>query len=166
MAYDATDGLEKASGLFVEHAIEQLQQVKTLHIILLVVTLCILLLFVVFLFRPYVVAHEEETKAIAGMLSHLPAEVNVESHIRTFVMGITRPEGELSMANGRPGSLPGMSFAGMPGMMVPGMMPPYGAGAMMMAPGSYGAMGMGTMQGPGVYGSAAGGWGQQQRAAY
>ena len=168
MAYDGADGLDKASNLFVEHAIQQLQVVKSLHTVLLVVTLCILLLFVIFLFRPFVAAHEAETKAIAGMLSHLPAEVNVESQIRTVVLGIVRPEGELSMAGGGTASMAGMgmNMPGMPGMMMPGMMQPYGPG-MMMPPSGYGAMGMGQMQGGGAYGST-GGWAQpqQQRMGY
>ncbi len=63
-----------------------------LHIILLVITFACALAFVVLLYRPYTQHLRTESKKIAGMLSQLPAEVDVEGHVRSVVLGIKRDE--------------------------------------------------------------------------
>ncbi|KAF8055488.1 tmcC [Scenedesmus sp. PABB004] len=93
---DMYEGLQTAATLFVEYTISRFEQVKQLHIILLAVTLVLVLGFVVKLFRPFVVKLHAESKAMAGMMSQLPAEVDIEGHIKTHLLGIRRDDG-LSM---------------------------------------------------------------------
>ncbi len=63
-----------------------------LHIILLVITIAAALAFVLLLYRPYTQHLRTESKKIAGMLSQLPAEVDVEGHVRTIILGIKRDD--------------------------------------------------------------------------
>jgi hypothetical protein len=63
---DLYEGMTTASAMFVAHTINAFEAVKSLHIILLVVTLCLLLGFVIILFRPYLTRLHAESKAIAG----------------------------------------------------------------------------------------------------
>lgn len=40
--------------------------------------------------RPYVRKLHTESKALAGMMSLLPAEVNIEEHIKVVVLGFSK----------------------------------------------------------------------------
>jgi hypothetical protein len=146
--------LQTAAGLFVDYTISRFEEVKQLHIILLVCTLVAVLLFVTKVFRPYVARLHAESKAMAGMMSQLPAEVDIESHVKLHVLGIRRDDGRaasLRMGSmGEPGGSsmammgPGMDAGrrSMPGMLLP---PPGGAGSMMGGKGG----GMLALPGPG-----------------
>lgn len=96
-AYDMYEGLQKASSLFVEYTIGKFEEVKMLHIILLVITLVIFVGYVVFLFRPYVARVHNDSKHIAGFLSQLPAEVDVEGHVKAIVLNMVKAENRVSM---------------------------------------------------------------------
>lgn len=89
-AYDMYDGLTDAANMFVDYTIARFEEVKQLHIILLVVSLVCIIGFVVKVFRPYVRKLHTESKALAGMMSLLPAEVDIESHVKTVVLGLSK----------------------------------------------------------------------------
>jgi hypothetical protein len=100
----------------------RLEGVKQLHIILLVISLFALVMFFILLYRPYIKVLRRDTKAVVNMLSQLPAEVDVEGHVKTIVLGIVKTEGGRSMQNLSQG--PGTSNMQMQqyGMGPPGMM--------------------------------------------
>ena len=85
----------------------RLDAVKQLHIILLVISLCCMALFVLVLYRPCIKVLRRDTKAVVNMLSQLPAEVDVEGHVKTIVLGIVKTEGGRSMQSLPP--MPGPS---------------------------------------------------------
>lgn len=100
---------------------------------------------------------------MAGMLSQLPAEVDVEGHVKAIVLGAGKPPatavGQATMGMGAQGG-PGMSMSA-------GMMNKSG---FMMLPAAANGMQGGF---PSKYGSAAGygacqsgGWPDQQHSAY
>ena len=95
---------------------------KQLHIILLVISLFALVMFFILLYRPYIKVLRRDTKAVVNMLSQLPAEVDVEGHVKTIVLGIVKTEGARSMPGLPQG--PGTSTMQMQqyGMGPPGMM--------------------------------------------
>jgi hypothetical protein len=93
--------------------------VKQLHIILLAISLCALVMFVLALYRPYIKALRRDTKAVVNMLSQLPAEVDVEGQVKSIVLGITKTDGGKSMEGLTPGPH--------------NQMQPYGMGAGMTA---------------------------------
>jgi hypothetical protein len=139
--------------------------VKQLHIILLVISLACMALFVMALYRPYARRLHRDSKAVAGLLSQLPAEVDVEGHVKTVVLGIVRSSGAASLTagfasmaapSGMPNSSTGGMMAGAPpgayGMAAPAMMPPIGAPAA-----AYGWQGRGGIGVPGVPGMRQGG---------
>lgn len=70
---------------------------KQLHIILLVISLACMVLFVLFLYRPYIRLLHRDSKVVAGMLSHLPAEVDVEGQVKGVVLGMVKGEGGRSV---------------------------------------------------------------------
>jgi hypothetical protein len=87
-------------------------------------------LFVLALYRPYARRLHRDSKAVAGLLSQLPSEVDVEGHVKTVVLGIVRTNGAASLtagtgaAGGVPmGMPPGAVGAGAPALMLP---PPAG----------------------------------------
>ena len=59
-----------------------------------------MLAFVMLLLRPYTARLHAESKAIAGMLSQLPAEVDVEGHVKAIVLNLPRRDGGVSMRAG------------------------------------------------------------------
>eukprot|EP00878_Enallax_costatus_P025839 GHUV01027676.1.p1 GENE.GHUV01027676.1~~GHUV01027676.1.p1 ORF type:complete len:1421 (+),score=378.88 GHUV01027676.1:621-4883(+) len=122
MAYDTYDGLNTAADLFVAWTISRFESVKQLHIILLVISLVLMLLFVLMLYRPYIKRLKRDSRMVAGMLSQLPAEVDVEGQVKQVVLGMVKGDGGRSVNNS-------LMLGGPPGMMPPGGMPP-GAGSM------------------------------------
>jgi hypothetical protein len=70
------------------------EQVKQLHIILLAATLACMLLYMVALYRPYLAQLRHDDKAIVGLLSQLPAEVDVEGHVRAVLLGAADKDGK------------------------------------------------------------------------
>jgi hypothetical protein len=146
------------------------ESVKQLHIILLVISLACMVLFVMALYRPYARRLHRDSKVVAGLLSQLPAEVDVEGHVKTVVLGIVRTNGAASMTAGfasmgapggmpmgmPPGMPPGAYGAGAPAMLLP---PPAGAAGYNwqgMGPAGMGAPGM-RQGGPGGMGGWYGG---------
>jgi hypothetical protein len=109
-----------------------------------------MVLFVMALYRPYARRLRRDSKVVAGLLSQLPAEVDVEGHVKTVVLGIVRTNGAASMTGGFGGmGAPGGMPSGMPGGMPPGA---YGAGApALLLPPPAGAAGYGW-QGMGAAG--------------
>jgi hypothetical protein len=80
--------------------------VKQLHTILLIISLCCGALFLLLLYRPYIKSVRRDTKAVVSMLSQLPADVDIEGHVKTIVLGYVKPadSGSKSM-EGLPGNL-------------------------------------------------------------
>lgn len=64
----------------------RLEQVKQLHTILLVVGVVCIVLFLVALMRPYQKQLQRDSRAVVGLLSQLPAEVDMEGHVKTMLM--------------------------------------------------------------------------------
>jgi hypothetical protein len=90
------DGLNEATTLFVDFTISKFEAVKELHVIMLVITLVAGLLFVFKLFQPYVRSLRTQSKIIAGIMSLLPAEFDIESIVKTQVLGVRDETGRLS----------------------------------------------------------------------
>ena len=132
---------------------------KQLHAILLVLSLVCLVMFVVLLYRPYSRQLHHDSKAVAGLLSQLPAEVDVEGHVKTVVLGINSTSakqgsmaGQSSVAMSMPGGFAVAGMGQMGGMIIP--VGDYEAQQQAFAMGSVGGMGM---NGRGVAGNSMGG---------
>ena len=102
-----------------------------------------IVLFFIFMYRPYIKLLHQDTRALAGMLSQLPAEVDVEGHVKAVVLGSTKPPAA-AMGQATMGPNASQNF-GMGGMM--GSMP--GQGNMLVPAGAM-ALHMGPSAGPGV----------------
>ena len=140
-----SQGLDKAAAVFDEYTMDQFNRIKQIHIILLVVSLALVAAFIVLKYRPYVAKLRAESKKVAGLLSQLPAEVDVLAQVKAVMIGIRKEE-------------PPPSVAGPQGAMMPGMYMPPGAvypGGIVMGQGA--APGMGFYSLPGPYVSGPGG---------
>lgn len=84
-AIDLYDGIHTATTLFVTTTMDDIQRVRTMHSILLVMTILLLLGYAVFLVRPYISNLKIEATKVAGLLSLLPAEVNVDGQLRNLM---------------------------------------------------------------------------------
>jgi hypothetical protein len=76
------------------HVVCRFSSVVQLHTILLVISLLCMFLFVGLLYRPYARQLHRDAKVVASMLSQLPAEVDVESLVKTIVLCITKGKQE------------------------------------------------------------------------
>lgn len=152
------EGLQRSSSLFVTFTISRFEQVKTMHIILLVCSLMVGIGYIWKLYWPYVSKLRAESKAMAGILSQLPAEVDIEGHIKTHVLGIKKDANNTtSMRAGDPAAGAGaMGPGAMPMHMPVGLLPPPVGNVI---PGGYGAGGPPGMAYGGGYGGAGGGAG-------
>ena len=139
------DGLDEASRLFDEYTMQQFNIVKQLHIILLVATIVLMTAFIFLKYRPYVKQVKAESKLIAGLLSQLPAEVDVLPQVKQVVLNIKKEDTSASLAAAQTAGMPGMLMP--PGAVFPGamMMSQQGAPGMGYHPSMYGNMD-GTMQ--------------------
>eukprot|EP00775_Hariotina_reticulata_P003515 gene3515-3785_t len=94
-SYDLYDGMNEATTLFVDYTISKFEAVKQLQIIILVITLIAGLLFVFKLFHPYVRSLRIQSKSIAGIMSLLPPEFDIENVVKTQVLGVRHDNGSL-----------------------------------------------------------------------
>ncbi len=67
--------------------------IKLINTIFLVVTILLFLAYAVFLLRPYKGKVEREACRLAGLLSHVPAEMDVAAHARQMVRAYEREAG-------------------------------------------------------------------------
>lgn len=84
--HDMYDGMKTLQALFVTYTIGRLEQVKVLHVILLVGLIVLAVAYLLFMFVPYVRKLHVDAKAIAGLLSHLPAETGVEGVVKSVFL--------------------------------------------------------------------------------
>jgi hypothetical protein len=67
----------------------RLDVARQLHIGLLCMCLACIAIFLLALYRPYILLLRRDSKAVAGLLSQLPSEVDVEGHVKSMVLGVT-----------------------------------------------------------------------------
>ncbi|GLI66740.1 hypothetical protein VaNZ11_010687 [Volvox africanus] len=79
---DLYEGLQSSAQLFVDFMISRYQNVKLLHTLLLVGTILLFLVYGLFILRPYLAAVAREAQRLAGLLSHVPGELDVVSYTR------------------------------------------------------------------------------------
>lgn len=106
---------------------------KELHVILLVISLVLMVAFVLLLYRPYIKRLKRDSKMVAGMLSQLPAEVDVEGQVKQVVLGMVKGDGGRSANNS-------FLLGGAPGLMPPPGMPPGGGNMFSSMPGAGSAL--------------------------
>lgn len=97
-ANDMYEGLQAASDLFFKYTWRQFNQVIALHVVLLVWTVITSVVFFYVFFWPYHAKRRTDSKILAGLLSQLPKEVDIEGHIKKYVFGI-KQEAESHTAN-------------------------------------------------------------------
>jgi hypothetical protein len=135
---------------------------RSLHIGLLCICLACIAFFLLALYRPYIRSLHRDSKAVAGLLSQLPSEVDVEGHVKSVVLGVSNT-----------GNIGGQSavLASAGGQLMWGAVQPKlggNPGAVQVAVDAYGAAGVYGGGQPGSF-AAPYGYGmqqQQQMSAY
>ncbi|GIL69029.1 hypothetical protein Vretifemale_13, partial [Volvox reticuliferus] len=87
---DLYEGLQSSAQLFVDFSIARYNSIKLLQTILLVVTIIFFLSYALLLLRPYTAAVEREAMRLAGLMSHVPAEMDVTAHVRQVLRAYVR----------------------------------------------------------------------------
>jgi len=82
---DLYQGLQTSAELFVKYAIKRYDAVSLLHTVLLAVTCVLVVLYALALLRPYVKKVKREAVRVAGLLSHVPQEMDVGHHARAVM---------------------------------------------------------------------------------
>ncbi|KAG2447634.1 hypothetical protein HYH02_007552 [Chlamydomonas schloesseri] len=80
---DCLEGLQDAAQLFVGHSIAAYNEVQKLHTILLAVTIVAAALYLVLLLWPHCARVQSDAARQAALLSHVPPETDVKSHVRS-----------------------------------------------------------------------------------
>eukprot|EP00198_Chlamydomonas_reinhardtii_P012874 XP_001702211.1 predicted protein [Chlamydomonas reinhardtii] len=87
---DLYEGLQSSAQLYVDYSIDRYNSIKLLHTILLIITILLFLAYAVFLLRPYAANTEREAGTLAGLLSHVPAELDIAAHCRQILRNYDR----------------------------------------------------------------------------
>lgn len=88
---DLYEGLQATAEDFVAYSHSQFGLISLLQIILLICIAGFVILYYFLLTRPYLRVHHEEKKRIAGLLSHVPNEVDINSHTRKMLRHAHNP---------------------------------------------------------------------------
>ncbi|GFR51631.1 hypothetical protein Agub_g13986 [Astrephomene gubernaculifera] len=107
---DLYEGLQSSAQLFVDFMLSRYTNVKLLHTVLLAATIVLFILYALLILRPYRTAIEREAVRLAGILSHVPAEVDVLAHTRQVLR--TYDKLILEPAASRPGAAAGKGGGG------------------------------------------------------
>jgi len=81
-ARDLYEGLQDAAKLFVDYSINRYNNVLLIHTILLAATAVLAVVYGLFWVRPHCRKVRQEAAKVAGLLSHVPQELDVASHTR------------------------------------------------------------------------------------
>ncbi|GFR51586.1 hypothetical protein Agub_g14007 [Astrephomene gubernaculifera] len=87
---DLYEGLQSSAQLFMDYMLSRYNLIKTMHSILLIVSILLVLSYALLILRPYRAAVEREAERLAGLLSHVPAEMDVVSHVRQVLRAHAR----------------------------------------------------------------------------
>lgn len=79
---DITDGLQSTAELFTSHTSAKYDEVQSLQIALLVITLALAAMYIYFALWPYEKEVKREASHVAGLLSHTPAEMDIRRHLQ------------------------------------------------------------------------------------
>lgn len=82
---DMYDALLQTAALFASSAIAEYDGVKMLHVVLLSVTLALMPAYFLLALRPYRARVQRHTMTIAELMSHLPADSNIEKSVRELL---------------------------------------------------------------------------------
>eukprot|EP00198_Chlamydomonas_reinhardtii_P011685 XP_001701022.1 predicted protein [Chlamydomonas reinhardtii] len=80
--YDLYEGLQQAAELFVKYSEGRYNDVATLHAILLVVCIVLVVGYLLLVLWPHLGRVKSYAERQAGLLSHVPPEVDVRGHVR------------------------------------------------------------------------------------
>ncbi|KAG2450719.1 hypothetical protein HYH02_004557 [Chlamydomonas schloesseri] len=86
-------GVWDANGIYTTAANEKFGQVRMAHIILFVLSICLAILFLATMFRPFIRRTAIEARQVAELLSQLPPEMDVEGLVAS-AMASKRRDGE------------------------------------------------------------------------
>ncbi|KAG2449443.1 hypothetical protein HYH02_005590 [Chlamydomonas schloesseri] len=96
---DAHDGMVQLRDHYEDLLMGQINQVRAIHIGLLVASFVLIIVFVFYLVRPFVKYTKEEAKHVAKLLSELGTDVDVEKLVEN-ALGATKPAAQSSPSQG------------------------------------------------------------------
>jgi hypothetical protein len=76
--YDLHDGTSLAVSHFTRDTLKAFATTLSLHVVLFVMSWIMALVFMVFIFKPFLASIRADGRRVAELLSHLPADMDVE----------------------------------------------------------------------------------------
>ncbi|KAG2450421.1 hypothetical protein HYH02_004923 [Chlamydomonas schloesseri] len=98
--HDLYEGLQQAAELFVRYSESRYNEVATLHSVLLVVCIVLVLGYLFFVLWPHLGRVKAYAERQAGLLSHVPPEMDVRGHMRHVLRRAVATFGWLPGRNG------------------------------------------------------------------
>ncbi|GAX73197.1 hypothetical protein CEUSTIGMA_g650.t1 [Chlamydomonas eustigma] len=79
---DLYDGLQTSSQIFVNYGMTKYKGVQLMQIVLLIVCIVLAAMYLYWVLRPYLALQSDEVIKVAGLVSHVPHEVDARSHAK------------------------------------------------------------------------------------
>ena len=79
---DLYDGLQTSSSFLVTYTQGHYKEAELLQLILLVIAVVLVVAYLCFVLRPYLAMQRGEVDRVAGLVSHVPHEVDALQHAR------------------------------------------------------------------------------------
>lgn len=79
---DLYDGLQSSAQAYVSFTISAYNAVEMLQLILLILSMLLSAAYLYFVLRPYLALQRDEAVKVAGLISHVPNEIDVTSHVK------------------------------------------------------------------------------------
>lgn len=67
-------------------------EVKVLHLLMLITMVVLEVVYVLLVLRPYLALHRTEAVKVAGIMSHVPQEIDVAGHTRRVISRVGRKQ--------------------------------------------------------------------------
>ena len=80
--FDLYDGLQTSSSYFVSYTQGRYSEAELLQLILLIVAVVLSVAYLIFVLRPYLAMQRGDVERVAGLVSHVPHDVDALQHAR------------------------------------------------------------------------------------
>ncbi len=91
---DLYDGIQTTSEVFVTYSTQKFKTVQTVQLVLMIVCIILATLYIYLILRPYLALQKIEVLKVAGLVSHVSQEVDVNGHAKRMMRKVGNPKPE------------------------------------------------------------------------
>jgi hypothetical protein len=97
---DLYDGLQTASDLFVSSSTQVYSTINIIQMVLVIVAFLLGVLYLILVLRSYLILQHHEVEQVAGLLSQVPNELDVPSHVKKVMAEVAKKKKKGKKAKG------------------------------------------------------------------